>query len=114
VAIAQNKDGAARWEEHIRKFEKADEKNPPPPGGVLFVGSSSIRMWDLDKWFPKKRATNRGFGGSQISDVNFFAERIVLKYGPRVIVFYAGDNDVARGKSAERVFQDFNDTAWIR
>jgi lysophospholipase L1-like esterase len=50
---------------------------------------------------------NRGFGGSQISDVNYFAARIVLPYKPKVIVFYAGDNDVAAGKSAQRVFDDY-------
>jgi lysophospholipase L1-like esterase len=50
---------------------------------------------------------NRGFGGSQISEVNYFAERIVLCYEPKVIVFYAGDNDVAAGKNARRVFDDY-------
>ncbi|UCE48267.1 MAG: hypothetical protein JSW47_22035, partial [Phycisphaerales bacterium] len=50
---------------------------------------------------------NRGFGGSQISDVNYFTDRIVLPYKPKVIAFYAGDNDVARGKSAKRVFEDY-------
>ena len=64
-------------------------------------------MWKTDKWFPDARVLNRGFGGSQISDVNRYADRIVLNYRPRVIVFYAGDNDVAQGKSAERVFEDF-------
>ena len=50
---------------------------------------------------------NRGFGGSHISDVNYFAGRIVLRYKPKVIAFYAGDNDVAAGKTAQRVFDDY-------
>lgn len=100
-------DPAARWEEHIRKFEESDRDHPPTPDGILFVGSSSIRMWKTNKWFPDAGAINRGFGGSQISDVNYFAKRIVLKYRPRVIVFYAGDNDVAKGKSPQRVLDDF-------
>ncbi len=106
-SVAAEADPAARWEEHIRKFEEADRNKPPQPDGILFVGSSSIRMWDTDKWFPGAGVINRGFGGSQISDVNYFAERIVLKYRPRVIVFYAGDNDVAKGKSPKRVLGDF-------
>lgn len=107
AAVAAEADPAARWEEHIRKFEQADRSSPPQPDGILFVGSSSIRMWKTDKWFPGEGVRNRGFGGSQISDVTYFAERIVLKYRPRVIVFYAGDNDVAKGKSAKRVLDDF-------
>lgn len=104
---AAEADPAARWEAHICRFEEADRDKPPQSDGILFVGSSSIRMWDTDKWFPDAGVINRGFGGSQISDVNYFAERIVLKYRPKVIVFYAGDNDVAKGKSTKRVLDDF-------
>jgi lysophospholipase L1-like esterase len=74
---------------------------------VLFVGSSSIRKWQTAESFPDLPVINRGFGGSHVSEVNHFAERIVFKYSPRVIVFYAGDNDIADGKSPERVFHDF-------
>ena len=98
---------ASRWEEAIAAFEQSDQKNPPPKGGVLFVGSSSIRLWDLDAHFPKIDAINRGFGGSQLSDVVHYTDRIVLPYEPRLIVLYAGDNDIAAGKSPEQVFQDF-------
>ena len=111
--FAQEADPAERWEEHIRKFEETDKQNPPQPNGILFVGSSSIRMWDTEKWFPGDGVINRGFGGSQISDVNYFADRIVLKYRPRVIVFYAGDNDVAKGKSTKRVLDDFTTFAGL-
>ncbi len=98
----------ARWESAIEKFEQADAKNPPEKGGVLFVGSSSIRLWKLDESFPKLGAANRGFGGSEIADSTHFADRIVTKHEPRVVVLYAGDNDVAKGKSPERVHGDFN------
>lgn len=100
-------DPHAKWEPAIAKFEAADAANPPEKGGVLFVGSSSIRLWDLDKSFPKLGAINRGFGGSEIADSTYFADRIVTKYEPRTIVLYAGDNDVAKGKSPERVHADF-------
>jgi lysophospholipase L1-like esterase len=101
------KDPAERWEENIRFFEKWDSKNTFASDAVLFVGSSSIRLWPTRDCFEEFGVINRGFGGSQISDVNYFAKRIVLRYNPRVIVFYAGDNDVAASKSAQRVFDDY-------
>lgn len=101
---------ANRFEADIKKFEEADKQNPPAKGAVLFIGSSSIRFWkDLDKDFPETKVINRGFGGSQIEDSIYFAERIVVPYRPRMIVLYAGDNDLADGKSAEKVFSDYKD-----
>ena len=100
-------DPAVQWEDTIRQFEQWDSKNTFPLNAVLFVGSSSIRMWPTRECFDGLEVINRGFGGSQISDVNYFAERIVMLYEPKVIVFYAGDNDVAAGKSAQRVFDDY-------
>lgn len=112
VSNAQNeqaKNPAERWEETIRQFEQWDRKNTFPSDAVLFVGSSSIRLWPTRECFVGFDVINRGFGGSQISDVNYFAGRIVLPYEPRVIVFYAGDNDVAAGKSARRVSDDYKE-----
>ena len=108
---AQNKQpaepGQNQWEKDIRSFEEWDSKNTFASNAVLFVGSSSIRLWATRERFPEFAVINRGFGGSQISDVNYFAHRIVLPYKPKVIVFYAGDNDIAAGKSPKRVFDDF-------
>jgi len=102
-------DGATNaFEKEIRVFEAGDRTNPPPTQAVLFVGSSSIRLWKtLPEDFSNQRVINRGFGGSQISDAIHFAERIVLPYEPRAIVMYSGGNDINAGKSAERVFADF-------
>ncbi|RKY04301.1 MAG: hypothetical protein DRP66_11895 [Planctomycetota bacterium] len=97
----------SRWAKDIRAFEAWDAKNSFPADAVLFVGSSSIRMWPTQKSFPNLPVINRGFGGSQISDANQFAKRIVLKYAPRLIVFYAGENDIAAGKSPEQVLKDY-------
>ena len=97
----------ARFEQDIRTFEDWDRQNSFPQDAVLFVGSSSIRMWQSAECFPDLPLINRGFGGSHTSDVNHFAERIVLKYKPRVIVFYAGDNDIEAGKTPQQVFDDF-------
>lgn len=98
----------AQWEADIRSFEQADAADPPEPGGVLFLGSSSIRMWStLTEDFAGTMVLNRGFGGSQTTDVIHYLHRIVVPYSPRLIVLYEGDNDIAAGKSAEEVFRDY-------
>ena len=92
----------------IEAFARADAKAMPAPGGVLFIGSSSIRMWStLAEDFPGVPVINRGFGGSQIADSIRYADRIVLPYAPRTIVFYAGDNDLAAGHTPAQVLADF-------
>jgi lysophospholipase L1-like esterase len=96
-----------RFEAEIRAFEDWDRKNEFPRDAVLFVGSSSIRMWPTAESFPELPIINRGFGGSHAADVNHFIERVVLKYSPRIIVYYAGDNDIADNKSPQRVCEDF-------
>lgn len=97
----------SRWEKTIQEFEKWDAKNAWPKKPILFAGSSSIRMWQTRECFPELPLINRGFGGSQISDVNNFIERIVLKYKPKLIVFYCGDNDINAGKNPQQVFDDY-------
>lgn len=98
---------ADRWEAAIKAFEVQDQKTPPPLAANVFVGSSSIRMWKLDASFPSHPCLNRGFGGSQMSDSVKYAERIVIPYKPRVVVVYAGDNDLNAGKTPEVVFADY-------
>ena len=98
---------ADRWEKDIKAFEDQDQKTPPRPGGNVFVGSSSVRMWKLDASFPKHSVINRGFGGSQLGDAAKYAERIVIPYKPRVVVVYGGDNDLNAGKTPEAVFADY-------
>ncbi len=99
--------GPKRWENAIAQFEAADAKHPPAPGGVVFVGSSSIRLWKLPVSFPKLHAVNRGFGGSQMEDSLYYADRIIIPYAPRTVVLYAGDNDIAAKKTPEQVCDDF-------
>ncbi len=97
----------ARFESEIAAFEKWDRQNSFPRDAILFVGSSSIRFWQTAENFPGLPVINRGFGGSTVADVNHYADRIVFKYKPRTIVFYAGDNDIAADRTPERVFDDF-------
>ena len=97
-----------RFEDDIQKFEQDDQASPPQKESVLFLGSSSIRMWSsLADDFGDIPVLNRGFGGSQTSDAIYFFDRIVLPYQPSIIAFYEGDNDLASDKTPQRVFQDF-------
>ena len=97
-----------QWEPEIHKFQESDRQNPPRRGGVVFVGSSSIRLWTtLAADFPGVNVLNRGFGGSALADSTYFAGRIIVPYRPRLIVFYAGDNDLDNGRSPRRVLMDF-------
>ncbi|NYT42617.1 hypothetical protein HZY97_17725 [Sphingomonas sp. R-74633] len=92
----------------IAAFEARDALVRPAPGGVVFLGSSSIRMWsDLTRDFAGHNVINRGFGGSTIPDSVRYVDRIVIPYAPRTIVFYAGDNDLEAGHSPEVVASDF-------
>lgn len=97
-----------KWEKEIAAYEQADRTSPPPKGGLLFIGSSTIRLWKtLASDFPQQGVINRGFGGSQIVDSTHFAERIIFPYAPRMILLRAGGNDIHAGKSPELVFSDF-------
>ena len=96
-----------QFDAEVEKLVAADEGQSIEPGGVVFVGSSSIRMWDLEKSFPAENYLNRGFGGSQICQSTHYFDVLVARHKPRLVVFYAGDNDIAGGKSPEQVHKDF-------
>lgn len=97
-----------RFESEIAAFEAADRKNPPPPGAVLFLGSSSIRFWTTAAQdFPELTVLNRGFGGSFLAESTRYAPRIVLPARPRMIVLYAGTNDIDSGEAPAQVAADF-------
>ncbi|MBN2211757.1 MAG: hypothetical protein JW709_10225 [Sedimentisphaerales bacterium] len=108
VDVSNSKEQAVSpWEESICEFEQWDAKNTPPRNAILFVGSSSIRGWKTAQCFPELTVINRGFGGSTIPDVLEFTDRIVVKYHPKVIVFYCGDNDIAGNTTPETVRNNF-------
>lgn len=101
---------AQGWEPAIRGFGEQDKVNPPKPGSVVFAGSSSFRFWDsLVSDMRPLEVINRGFGGSEFSDLDQYANRIVVAYHPRAVVVYEGDNDLAQGspKTPEMVAADF-------
>ena len=69
-----------RFAKAMAEFAEDDAENFFGKDGIVFVGSSSIRLLNIPRVFPGLRALNRGFGGSQISDVNHYVEETVLQY----------------------------------
>jgi lysophospholipase L1-like esterase len=110
IATASDEFPPERWESVIAEFEAADLAAPPPEGAVVFVGSSSIRLWhSLADDFTAIETINRGFGGSGMGDLLYYADRIVTPYQPDHVVVYTGENDLARNATAETVYTNYRD-----
>ena len=106
--LAAPADAPSPYEADILAFETADRLQPPPHGGIVFVGSSSFRLWpNLPHAFPGYEVVNRGFGGSTLPDVIRFAPRIVVPLAPETVVIYAGDNDIKGGRMPSQVLADY-------
>src|SRR5215472_3126911 len=109
AALAQ--EGAPRrgefdWE--IERFLEEDRKTRPPQGAILFIGSSIFREWrDLKARMAPLPVFNRAFGGARTWEVLYYADRIVLPYKPRIIVYYCGSNDIGDGEGAEEIAANF-------
>ncbi len=103
----QQRPDPARWRQDAEMFAQWDRKNSFAANAVLFVGSSSIRYWPTVEGFQGLPVINRGFGGSYMADSVNYAEPFILKYNPKVVVVYAGDNDCAGGLSPESIAADF-------
>lgn len=94
--------------DEIRDFKRQDSLRFPPKNEILFVGSSSFRMWNnLESYFPSYKVINRGFGGSNLTDVIRYADDIIFPYAPRQVVIYCGENDLASGATVEQVVSRF-------
>jgi len=98
-----------RYEKAIQGFETADRKQPPPQGAIVCVGSSSMQGWHetIKNDLAPLTIIPRGFGGSNMNDALYYANRIVLPYKPRAIVLYEGDNDIAQGIPPEKILDTF-------
>lgn len=113
IAFAQETKHAF-WND-IQVFKRQDSINMPAKGQILFVGSSSFTKWtDVQNYFPQYKILNRGFGGSTLEDVIYYADDVIFRYDPKQIVIYCGENDFAGNDSlypaqvAERFFTLFN------
>jgi len=101
-----------RWRADIEAFDEAAGQVSPPSEAALFVGSSSIRLWDtLREDMAPLPVIQRGFGGSRLFDSIYWAERLVLAHDPAVIVMFSGTNDIKgkQPKSAARVLELFEE-----
>ena len=111
------------WDGAMERFAEQDRMNPPPMGAVLLTGSSSIARWNdqAAKALAPLTVIARGFGGSMMSDVVHHLDTVALKYKPRAILIYEGDNDTFYGveekeiigslsKIIDKVHQELPDT----
>jgi lysophospholipase L1-like esterase len=97
-----------RWDASLAEFDASDKQRAPAAGGIVFVGSSSIRLWpDLESRFGQLPVIKRGFGGSRLADCASHVDRLVNRYKPRHVVVYAGDNDLAEGSTPADVLASF-------
>jgi hypothetical protein len=97
------------FDNEIREFKHQDSLKFPPKNAILFIGSSSIRKWtDLEQRFVKEPIIRRGVGGCELWQVvDYYTPYILFLYHPRKIFIYAGENDIAAGKSGKFVFEEF-------
>ena len=97
------------WAAAFKDFDRADAAHPVMPGGVVFVGSSSVRLWsDMAQQFTAwPTIVNRGFGGSELADCARHVQRLVSLYQPRLVLVYAGDNDLAAGRLPQQVLESY-------
>jgi len=107
-AAANEGTPSSRWEARIQRYLDYDRTNPPPTGGIVFTGSSSIDIWrTLHADFPDLPVVNRGIGGSGLGDVLTFGPRLVFPLRPRMIVIYSGENDLQFGVTVDEVVASF-------
>ncbi len=89
-----------RFDAEIRKFEIEDSVSGIRKDAILFTGSSSIRLWKtLEADMAPLKVLNRGFGGSTLPEVTYYADRIILPYKPNIIVIYCGENDISNDET---------------
>ena len=100
---------ATRFGDAMSTFARYDAKNSFPTDATVFVGSSSIVLWDTGDRFRGMPLINRGFGGSQMSDLVYYVEETVLRYAPRTVVVYEGDNDTSAGKRSQQILEDYRE-----
>ena len=109
LALAQRDIDPTRWEETMQRFDEQDRLSPPPEDAIVLTGSSSIARWNEQSVTALAPLTviPRGFGGSVMEDVLYHLDRVALRYKPRAILIYEGDNDTAFGIPEETIVDQF-------
>ena len=96
--------GSSRFEAEIQRMLDREKSSPAPERGILFIGSSIFRLWaNLSEQMAPLPVFNRAFGGSQTEDLLAQVDRLVLRYHPRIVVYYCGSNDINAGDSVETI-----------
>ncbi|GGH13189.1 hypothetical protein GCM10011418_13220 [Sphingobacterium alkalisoli] len=97
-----------RYQSQVDAYLKSDAVNMPDTGAILFIGSSSFRIWGdrIKDAFPNHKVFNRAFGGSHLYDVLQFFDLLVVPYRPVQIFLYEGDNDIPSGMKTQEYLQD--------
>ena len=97
-----------RFDADIEQFVKQDKNSFPPINQFLFIGSSSIRLWQsLEDDMKPLKVINRGFGGAHTKHINRHLDKIVFPYKPKAIIFFCGSNDINGLNSSQDVFAEF-------
>jgi lysophospholipase L1-like esterase len=110
IVRVQSQENKPPFWNDIQAFKQQDSVLTPPKDAILFVGSSSFTKWkDVQDYFPGYPIINRGFGGSTLADVIYYANDIIFPYRPSQVVIYCGENDVASSDTitASIVFKRF-------
>lgn len=110
-AVAQRDIDPTRWEETMQAFDAQDRASPPPENAIVLTGSSSIARWNDQsiKALAPLTVIPRGFGGSVMEDVLYHLDRVALRYKPRAILIYEGDNDTAFGIDEDTIVAQFQE-----
>ncbi|MEA1787423.1 GDSL-type esterase/lipase family protein [Arenibacter sp. GZD96] len=109
IPLTVQSQNALRFQEEVNAiYKKYETLHEPETGTIVFTGSSSIRLWnDLEQRFPDAHIVNTGFGGSEASDLLAYSEPLILRYKPKKVFIYEGDNDIANKKRVNVVLTDF-------
>jgi lysophospholipase L1-like esterase len=104
ASIAQKKP----FEDEVNSLVVKYNNTPWEKGGVVFTGSSSIKLWNtLEKDFPKANIINTGFGGSQTHELILYLDELVISFEPKKVFIYVGENDINSGKSVRQIINEY-------
>ena len=96
------------FELDVRELEHNSFQQTKTNNSVALYGSSTFKMWDNAKNdLSINNLYNLGFGGSTLVSCRRYFDRLVAPLNPSNLFFYAGDNDIGSGMSAEDLENEF-------
>lgn len=79
----------------IEAFEKLDTTEEYDKEAILFIGSSSIRLWNtLERDMTPYPVIQRGYGGAHFRDMIYFTDRILADHPLSMVVCFVA-NDIS-------------------